>query len=274
MSSKSKSIKILVTGQVGQGKSKLVNTLIGKAVAKEGVGPRSVTRNIENFTEDINGVQVTIVDTPGLSDLHKSDQDTISSIANEIGEEPINLILFCVRMDRRMEKDDYRIMRKLTQMFEQSIWKHIVFVLTFANKIDQNTFAKTQADWDKMLHEYAHTKGGVQADIAKQIPVVVAGNEEKSLPGYESWLAQFWGIAYKHNTRSAYLYLTLRRNNSNLEGMSWKRPKEVQEYPRPHLVRASDTDAIHHDPIPALEILKALIAVLVALQAFCQGKYL
>ena len=274
-----KSIKILVTGQVGQGKSKLVNTLIGKVVAKEGVGPRSVTRNIESFTEDINGVQVTIVDTPGLSDLHKSDQETITSIANEIDEEPIHLILFCVRMDRRMEKDDYRIMRKLTWMFEQSIWEHVVFVLTFANKIDQNTFAKTQVEWEEDLRKYAHTKGEVPTNIAKQIPVVVAGNEEKSLPGYESWLAQFWEIAYKqtkYNTRSAYFSLTLRRNNIDFsnscdesleslmnighcqmstsplsEVMSQKRPKRLPSATPPHPTPAPHNGATPPHPTPA-----------------------
>ena len=218
----------MVTGRIRQGKSKLVNSLIGKVAAKEGVGPRSVTHNIESFTQDIQGVQVTLVDTPGFSDLNKSDDNIVSEIGKEIGDEPIDLILFCVRMDGALERDEYRIMRILTRVFGQSIWEHAVFVLTFANnvKADLDTFTQTLEEWDEMLHEYAHSKGGVQADIAEQIPVVVAGDEEESLPGYESWFAQFWATAFirtKDTAKPAYLTLTLglnmRNNNSRSESL-------------------------------------------------------
>ena len=165
-------------------------------VATEGSGPLSVTSDTESFTEYINGIKVRIIDTPGLSNPNTSDQDTISGIVQAVGDEPIDLILFCVRMDGRLEREDYRIMRILTQAFGQSIWEHIVFVLTYANKVDQTTFAKTQAEWEEVLCKYAHTMGGVQADIAQQIPVVVAGNEEETLPGYKSWFVWFWEAVF------------------------------------------------------------------------------
>ena len=217
LASKGKSIRMMVTGRIRQGKSKLVNSLIGKKVATEGPGPRSVTHKINCFKEKINGVQVTVIDTPGFSDLKKSDRITVSEMKEEIGKEPIDLILFCVKMDGALQRDDYRIMRNLTRVFGQTIWTHAVFVLTCANnvKVDPSTFSKTQGEWEEELHEYARTKGGVQADIAEQIPVVVAGDEEESLPGYESWFAQFWATAFdqtKDTAKPAYLTLTLGLN--------------------------------------------------------------
>ena len=212
LASAGKSIRILVTGQVGQGKSTLVNSLMGKEVAKEEAGPRSVTRNSESFTEYINGVQVTAIDTPGFNDSCISDKDTTLELAKEICEEPVDLILFCVRMDGRMETDIDTIMQNMTLMLEQSIWRYAIFVLTFANKVDPATFVETQAEWDMVLHEYVRTKGGVQADIAQRIPVVVAGNEEENLPGCESWLAQFWVTAHDRITKNACLPLTGKLN--------------------------------------------------------------
>ena len=203
----------MVTGQVGQGKSDLVNTLIGKVVATKGDGPRSVTHGIESFTEYINGVKVTLIDTPGFNDPDISDAHIIAEIG-KIGCS-IDLILFCVKMNRRMEKTDYRIMRKLTHVFGQSIWKNVVFVLTFANEVNPNTFENTRAEWDEVLHEYARTKGEVQDDVAQRIPVVVAGNEENDLPACQSWLDQFWVTAYnqtKDKAKPAYLTLTLNLN--------------------------------------------------------------
>ena len=99
-------------------------------------------------------------------------------------------------------------------------------MLTFANnvKVDLDTFTQTLAEWDEMLREYAHSKGGVRADIAEQIPVVVAGDEEESLPSYESWFAQFWTTAFiRTKAKPAYLTLTLglnmRNNNSRSESL-------------------------------------------------------
>ena len=203
LASKGRSIRILVTGQIQQGKSKLVNSLIGKRMAKEGdevAGPHSMTHNIESYTEKINGVQVTLVDMPGFSNLNGSDQNVNSEIGHKISEEPIDLILFCVRMDRKLETKDYEMMQNLTQIFGQSVWEHTVFVLTFANKLEGNPteFAQKQAEWNKMLHKYAHLEGGIPADRVEQIPVLVAGNEEENLPGYGSWFSQFWVTAFKH----------------------------------------------------------------------------
>ena len=202
LASKGRSIRILVTGQIQQGKSKLVNSLIGKRMAKEGdevPGPHSMTHNIESYTEKINGVQVTLVDMPGFSNLNGSDQNINFEIGHNISEEPIDLILFCVRMDRQLERKDYEMMQNLTQMFGQSVWEHTVFVLTFANKLKGNPtkFAQKQAEWNKMLHKYAHLEGGISADRVEQIPVLVAGNEEENLPGYGSWFSQFWVTAFK-----------------------------------------------------------------------------
>ena len=293
LASMGKSIRMMVTGRIRQGKSKLVNTLMGKKVAKEGAGPRSVTHNIESFTQDVNGVQVTVIDTPGFSDLKKSDHITVSEIEKEIGKEPIDLILFCVKMDGTLQSDDCRIMRNLTRVCGQSIWKNAVFVLTCANnvKVDQTTFAKTQGEWEEMLHEYAHGKGGVQVDIAQQIPVVVAGDEEESLPGYKSWFAPFWVRAFdrtKDSAKPAYLNSTMGLNtivsrkeslksslniighrqippsvlldgvNQASKEINWKAPeKEAKKYTHatgatPHLpTPAPDTGVTPHLPTPA-----------------------
>ena len=213
--SKGKSFRIMVTGRVGQGKSTLVNNLFGKEVAMEGDGPRSVTHGIQSFTEYIRGVKVTLIDTPGFNDPKWSDLHTVTEIG-KVGS--IDLILFCVRMDGRVEKTDYRIMRKLTRGFGQSIWEHAVFVLTFANKVDPDTFENKWAEWDEVLHEYARTKGEIQPDIAQRIPVVVAGSDENDLPACQSWLDQFWVTAYnktKDDAKPAYLTLTLNLNELN-----------------------------------------------------------
>ena len=203
MASQGESIRMMVTGRIYQGKSKLVNSLFGTKVAKERSGPHSVTHDIKSHTKVVRGVQVTLIDTPGFSHPRIPDRHILSEMDKQ---EHIDLILFCVRIDAALEKANYRIMRNLTRLFGKPIWEYTVFVLTFANKVNPDTFAQTIAVWEKELHEKVHTEGGVQADIARQIPVVVAGNEEESLPGYKSWFDLFWVTAFdRTKDKPAYL---------------------------------------------------------------------
>ena len=233
-----------------------------------------MTQTLNYFTEDINGVETTLVDTPGFSDISKPDEHIIIEIRKQIGKESFDLILFCVRMDGSVQSDDFKIMELLTHEFGQSIWEHAVFVLTFANQVKEDNFAKILADWDKSLHEYARTKGGVGADIAKQIPVVVAGNEQETLPGCENWFSQFWAIAFeqtKNSAKPAYLSLTLglkMTDNSSFsspcefsESTLGRRMLMLQEglqkgvQKSPGTIRRQPTQphkpcAIHHFPMP------------------------
>ena len=173
---------------------------------------------MESFTENIDGVNVTVIDTPGFSDPSKTDGEVIGEMSKE--SDKIDLVLFCVKMDRRMKKADYRIMRKLTRAFGESIWQNVLFVLTFANKVDPTKFTSIRAEWDELLREHAHTKGEVPPNVAQKIPIVVAGNEEERLPVCESWFTNFWVRAFlrtKDSAKPAYLTLTLRLNKLDLE---------------------------------------------------------
>ena len=217
-----------------------------------------MTQNIERFTEDINGVEVTVIDTPGFSDPDKTDRDIIQEVSKE--SDDIDLVLFCVRMDRRMQNADYRIMRKLTRAFGKSIWERTLFVLTFANKVHAATFARIRAEWDVLLRKYACTKGEIPADIVQNIPVVVAGDEEDSLPGCKSWSSVFWVTGFirtKDSAKPAYLSLTLELNQLDLEDSDSDDDSAVEnvrpacEANRKNGVKIANTGSTSRRPTPA-----------------------
>ena len=64
----SKSLRILITGKTGAGKSALVNGIVGKYVAKEGETLDPETSTVVEYRTTIQDVEVVIYDSPGLQD--------------------------------------------------------------------------------------------------------------------------------------------------------------------------------------------------------------
>ncbi len=64
----SKSISVFVSGKTGVGKSTLVNALLGEKVAKEGDTLDPETSEVKSFTGNIQEIDVTVWDSPGLQD--------------------------------------------------------------------------------------------------------------------------------------------------------------------------------------------------------------
>ena len=132
----STNINLLVTGRTGQGKSALINSLIelGREIASEGSDTDCCTTTSRSYTYPniIPGVNVTIIDTPGLQDAQSNEHKYIQEMKNECHE--ISLVLYCMKMtDQRLTNDDKVAMQKLHQAFGQKFWERVVFVLTLAN---------------------------------------------------------------------------------------------------------------------------------------------
>ena len=63
-----KHLSILVTGKTGVGKSRLVNAVVGKRVATEGQQKKPCTVTVNSYSLVINGIEVRVLDSPGLKD--------------------------------------------------------------------------------------------------------------------------------------------------------------------------------------------------------------
>lgn len=66
MSSKEKFVFLLV-GRTGVGKSSTINTLMGKKIAPTN-DDEPETKDLISYETELNGIQFTVIDTPGLCD--------------------------------------------------------------------------------------------------------------------------------------------------------------------------------------------------------------
>ncbi|KAI4449477.1 GTPase Era [Eubacterium plexicaudatum ASF492] len=95
-------INIVIMGKTGSGKSTLVNTLMGKPVAKVGAGGRQTFENTL-YTTRHNGSQLNLYDTVGLESNDALNKQTLHKIKKRIeesnwklAENDINAVWYCI----------------------------------------------------------------------------------------------------------------------------------------------------------------------------------
>ncbi|XP_019852630.1 PREDICTED: uncharacterized protein LOC109582393 [Amphimedon queenslandica] len=139
-------LRILVSGKTGQGKSSLINGILGAHVASEGAGAKRCTTQVEMYSEIIKGVLIKVFDSPGLQDHTANEEEYIQGMRETCQE--LSLVLYCTKMiNTRLTDDDKNAMVKLTKAFGESFWNYSVFVLTFANL--ENVARKDDRDADE-----------------------------------------------------------------------------------------------------------------------------
>ena len=137
----SKNRLVLVTaGKAGMGKSTLVNNLLGlsgEKAAKSKPGAKSVTETVDCYEEEVHGITVRIIDTPGLEskDLSSEEEQEALASLSVHSDGKVDLMLYCMALVGRFDDRDERIVKKLTKAFGKEIWSHAILVLTFGDVV-------------------------------------------------------------------------------------------------------------------------------------------
>ena len=155
---------ILVCGKTGVGKSTLVNSILGKDVVKTGgpgcrsqsqPGPFSslsaVTAGITRASGNVEGVTVTVYDSPGLQDGHCKDESYLDQIREVFDQ--AHLTLYCFEMTTtRWLPSDQKAIELITKKFGMEFWSKAILVLTKANQYQLSKSYEdpdNKAEWDK-----------------------------------------------------------------------------------------------------------------------------
>ena len=202
-------VKILVVGTSGNGKSTLVNGIMGKPVARVGKQSTPGTKYVQGYDlieAENNGIKVVVYDSPGLLDGNSKENKYFEEMKMKCGD--VHLVMFAIRMDNtRFNKDsnDYLSMKYFTEAFGKEIWRKTMIVLTFANKVedpdldDEDTvgiekhFAEKLDEWTDNLQSIMEDDLNIPKRITFKVPIVPAGIAKKPhLPGHPFWFSEMW----------------------------------------------------------------------------------
>ena len=118
-----KELKVVLIGQTGSGKSQLGNFILQNEFFKVGNGKSSETEIISEGNTYLDGMSVTIVDTPGLNDTGSKDEEIMNKIVKKFKDDnSIDgiILVYSFRNMRRVQKHQ-ELVNNLIEIFGKDL---------------------------------------------------------------------------------------------------------------------------------------------------------
>ena len=131
-----KDLKVVLIGQTGSGKSQLGNFILQNEFFKVGNGKSSETEIISEGNTYLDGMSVTIVDTPGLNDTNSKDEEIMDKIVKKFKDDnSIDgiILVYSFRNMRRVQKHQ-ELVNNLIEIFGKDLLEKRLKVI-FTNSV-------------------------------------------------------------------------------------------------------------------------------------------
>lgn len=129
-------VKVLVLGMSGTGKSAFINSLLDTPRATTSAY-KDATKRVRLIRGDIHGVRFTFIDTPGLhacSSYHTQNRALLKTIKRVYDWHKPNFVLYVDRLDAAKGGfGELSLLGQITQVMGQAMWRDTMVLLTHAS---------------------------------------------------------------------------------------------------------------------------------------------
>ena len=138
--------RVVVVGLAGQGKSNLINLIVGKPVAKsEGIdgGGSGVTKDITEYNTTLqNDINIKLYDTPGIGDLDIKLEELKNQFEKNFNNKRITSFLYVKRIDdNRVMNEEFASIKICEACFsggDRNALENLIVVFTYSDKLDND----------------------------------------------------------------------------------------------------------------------------------------